>query len=135
MDTINSSNEILALGNSLRQINQNLLKKDIHAGTMKIWYQGGEPYFDVFFEIKDDDIIWFQFTLRGKYLVWEKKHPKIKTGTTNELMIDDVSYYPASKLTTSDINPDWDFIKLVRSILQIRPTDKFFAQALTLFPD
>ena len=42
-------NEIVALGASLRPISPGLLKPGRMEGSVRVWYQGGEPYFDVFF--------------------------------------------------------------------------------------
>ena len=127
------NNEILALGKSLRQIEQKLLKQDKNQGILRIWFQGLEPYFDVFFELKNDEIIWFQFTLRGKSLSWENKLQTCQTGTTNELRSDDVSFYAASKIIENDDMNDYEFMNLVKSILQTRSEELIFAKALALF--
>lgn len=126
-------NEILALGKSLRQIEQKLLKQDENQGIHRIWFQGLEPYFDVFFELKNDEIIWFQFTLRGKSLSWENKLQTWQTGTTNELRSDDVSFYAASKIIENDDMNDYKFMNLVKSILETRSEELIFAKALALF--
>ena len=127
-----NKNEITALGESLRQINQKILKPGQENGTARIWYQGGEPYFDIFFELKDEQIVWFQFTLRGKSLSWDRKRPGVQTGTTNELKIDEMTYYPASKTIETDTELDSDFINLVQLILQIRAREPIFAKTLVV---
>ncbi|MBD2385643.1 hypothetical protein [Cylindrospermum sp. FACHB-282] len=126
-------NEIASLGASLRAIDQKILKKGNKSGTARIWFQGAEPYFDVFFELKDNQIIWFQFTLRGKSLSWNRKKPGFQTGNTNELNIDDVSFYAASKTMENDTHSDLEFINLVKSILQTRTEEAIFIQVLELF--
>ncbi len=126
-------NEIASLGASLRTIEPQLLKPGIHQGTTRIWLQGAEPYFDVFFEFKNDEIIWFQFTLRGKSLSWDSKIKGWQTGITNELKSDDISFYPASKIIDNDNIIDWEFINLVKLILQTRAEEATFAKALALF--
>ncbi|AFZ25899.1 hypothetical protein Cylst_3780 [Cylindrospermum stagnale PCC 7417] len=125
-------NEIASLGASLRAIDQKILKKGNKSGTTRIWFQGAEPYFDVFFELKDNQIIWFQFTLRGKSLSWNSKRPGLQTGNTNELNIDDVSFYAASKTMQNDTHSDLEFINLVKLILQTRTEEAIFTQVLEL---
>ncbi len=131
-DAAMNKNEITVLGESLRQIDRKILKSGQENGAARIWYQGGEPYFDVFFELKDDQIVWFQFTLRGRSLSWDRKRPGIQTGTTNELKMDDLTYYPASKTIETDTEPDSDFVNLVQSILQARAKESIFAKTLIL---
>jgi hypothetical protein len=126
-------NEIKSLGKSLRAIEPKLLKPCQKENTEKIWLQGGEPYFDIFLELNQDELIWFQFTLRGKSLCWHIKNPRLQTGATNELSIDDVSFYAASKTIKNDEASDLEFIHLVKSILQTRADEEIFAKTLTLF--
>ena len=128
-------NEIKALGSSLRPIDQRLLKSLKDTSLKRIWYQGKESYFDIFFELQDDKIVWFQFTLRGKTLSWESKNRRLQTGSTNELKPDVVTYYPASKLIQNDGKTDFDFIELVRAILQTRAGEDIFDQALGLMEE
>lgn len=125
--------EITSLGKSLRAIAPKLLKQSSTIGVERIWFQGGEPYFDIFLELTNDEIIWFQFTLRGKSLSWSIDKPMLKTGITNELNIDDVSFYAASKTVENDHNSDQEFIQLVKSILQTRPEEEIFNKVLALF--
>jgi hypothetical protein len=128
--TINQ-NEIAGLGASLHEINPKLLKSEKN-GIHRLWFQGEEPYFNIFMEIKEPEIISFQIFLRGKSLFWSQEHPNIETDTTNELKVDDVSYYPASKLITPDSIPDQNFIQIVRSILSSRADIPLFKQALEI---
>lgn len=124
--------EVASLGASLREIEQKILKSSCQQGTKRIWFQGDEPYFDIFFELKDDDIVWFQFTLRGQCLSWST-NTGLQTGYTNELVIDDVSFYPASKTIENESKNDLHFINLVKTILQTRSKEPMFGKALTLF--
>jgi hypothetical protein len=125
--------EIASLGASLRAIEPKLLKRCQKEDNVRIWFQGGEPYFDFFLELNHDEIIWFQFTLRGRSLSWHSKKPVWQTGSTNELNIDDVSFYAASKTMENDADSDLEFIGLVKSILQTRADEAIFAKALALF--
>lgn len=127
-----NKDEIAILGNSLRQIDRSLTsaKKD---GTQRIWFQGGEPYFDMFIEQRDHSIEWFQFTLRGQSLSWHRQRPGWQTGKTNEMRVDDVNFYPASKLIQTDNAADVAFIELVHSILKTRAGEDIFDQILGLF--
>jgi hypothetical protein len=126
-------NEIKLLGASLRAIEPKILKPCQQDDGVRIWLQGGEPYFDIFFELKNSEIIWFQFTLRGKSLSWHNHNSSLQTGVTNELNVDDVSFYAASKLIENDDISDWEFINLVKAILQTRGDEEIFAKALELF--
>jgi hypothetical protein len=125
--------EITGLGASLRQIDQRLLTPAKEEGTTRIWYQGGEPYFDVFVELRQGKIQWCQLTLRGKSLSWNPKISGWQTGTTNEMRTDDVVFYPASKLIESDKQPNWEFVELAHAILQTRSGEEIFDQILALF--
>lgn len=126
-------NEIAALGASLRRIEQKLLGPARVNGTQRVWYQGGEPYFDVFLELREGEIEWFQFTLRGKSLSWNKKQSGWQTGDTNELKVDDITFYPASKLIRNDNQTDYDFMEVAHSILKTRAGEEILDQVLALF--
>jgi hypothetical protein len=128
-----AQDEIAVLGASLRQINQRLLTPAKEHGTTRVWYQGGEAYFDVFAELRQGEIDWFQFTLRGKSLSWSAQSSRWQTGRTNELRTDDITFYPASKLIESDYQLDWEFIKLTYAILQTRVGDEIFDKMLAVF--
>ncbi len=128
-----SRNEIESLGASLHKIEQKLLKKPNQEGIQRIWYQGEEPYFDIFFELQDLEIIWFQFTLRAKSLSWDNKKRELQTGVTNELKMDDVSFYAATKTIEADDKADNNFVELVKAILQTRSGEEIFTKALLLF--
>ncbi|MDJ0732968.1 MAG: hypothetical protein QNJ47_02610 [Nostocaceae cyanobacterium] len=127
------NNEIVYLGTSLQKIEQKILKKSDSQGGTRIWFQGGEPYFDVVFELLNDEIVWFEFTLRGKSLSWNKKFQTLQTGNTNELQLNDVIFYAATKTIEQDREIDWEFVNLVKSILQTRTDEKIFAKALKVF--
>ncbi len=128
-----SRNEIELLGASLHKIEQKLLKKADQDGMQRIWYQGEEPYFDIFFELLDSEIVWFQFTLRAKSVSWDNKRRELQTGVTNELKVDDVSFYAATKTIEADEKADRDFLELVKAILQTRSEEEIFKKALLLF--
>ncbi|HEY9848264.1 MAG TPA: hypothetical protein V6D28_02300 [Leptolyngbyaceae cyanobacterium] len=128
-----NQDQINALGASLRPIDQSLLKPGKDNSVKRIWYQGEESYFDIFFELKHNEIVWFQFTLRGKTLSWDKRSAQFQTGTTNELKPDEVTFYPASKLILSDRKIDIEFIEIVRAILETRAGEPLFDRALQLF--
>ena len=130
---ISNKAEIAELGASLRRIEQKILKKSQQTGTTRVWFQGEEPYFDLFFELKDDEILWFQLTLRGKAVYWDNKKLQLQTGTTNELEDNDVIFYAASKTIENDLQNDREFINLVKLILQTRAEETIFAKALELF--
>ena len=124
--------EIEALGSSLRRINQKLLKAGDAAHKQRIWYQGGEPYFDFFVETENDRVTWFQMTLRGRSISCSGKAAGLKTGSTNELNAEDESFYPASKTIQSDGTPDAEFVEMVCEILATRSGEDVFDQVLAI---
>jgi hypothetical protein len=125
-------NEIASLGASLRAIEPKILKPCQNQYARRIWLQGGEPYFDIFLELKNNEIIWFQFTLRGKSLSWQIEDNRLQTGVTHELEIDDVSFHPASKIIDNDYSCDLQFINLVKAILETRANEEIFGKVLKL---
>ncbi|MEO0967926.1 MAG: hypothetical protein AAFX80_06160 [Cyanobacteria bacterium J06639_18] len=125
--------EISSLGASLQEIEPGILKKGHKQGATRVWYQGEEPYFDVFCELINDEIVWFQFTLRGKSVSWDKDKSGWQTGNTDELKINDVSFYAASKTIDNDSAIDWEFINLVKLILTTRTDQAVFVKVLALF--
>lgn len=131
--TLMDRDEIVALGASLRLIDQRLLTPAQEDGMRRVWYQGGEPYFDIFVELRQGKIEWFQFTLRGQSLSWNPQTSGWQTGRTNEMRTDDITFYPASKVIESDKLADDHFIKVARSILQTRAGEEIFDMVLTLF--
>ncbi len=131
--TLMDQDEIAVLGASLRHIDQKLLTPAKEEGITRVWYQGGEPYFDMFVELRQGKIEWFQFTLRSKSLSWSPQTSGWQTGRTNEMRTDDIAFYPASKLIESNQQPDVHFIELVHSILQTRAGEEIFDQVLMLF--
>ena len=124
--------EIKRLGASLRQIDPGILSP-AKEGITKVWYQGGEPYFDVVVELRHGKIEWFQFTLRGKSISWKPVFLGLQTGKTNELQTDDLTFHPASKLIEHNNQKDHKFIELAGAILQTRADEPIFHQILTLF--
>lgn len=130
---IMTRDHIQKLGLSLRPIRQNLLKFDQDRGILRFWYQGDEPYFDVFFDLQHQELIWFQLTLRGKCLTWHKDQG-IETGFTEEGNINP-ERYPASKLIKPEAQLDHSFVDLAHEILLTRSTEHPFNLALQIFQD
>lgn len=126
-----NQNEIIALGATLRRINQKLLKTSNSNHLERIWYQGEEPYFDVFFDLLEDEVIWFQFTLRGQCITWHKNQPGLETGLTFENQTA-ASKHPASKIIHMDRNVDCNFLDIVQAIMQTRANDFPFDRALAI---
>lgn len=122
-----------ALGQSLRKIGAGYLKPGTSPGKTRIWYQGKEAYFDIHGEMEADQIDWFQLTLRGKSLIWNRQRQLLRTGTTNELDVPpEVAYYAASKTIKDDAVLDNAFVNLVKSILATRPDELLLQQMLVL---
>lgn len=133
MSIVMEQPEIERLGASLRLINPHLLKVADDTKIKRVWYQGGEPYFDVFFDVQGEQLVGFHLTLRGKSLSWNQASQSLRTGSTNETRVDDTAYYAASKLIQDDRQVNPEFLALVRSLLQTHAGDPIFDQALALF--
>lgn len=125
--------EIDRLARSLREIDPSLLKAPpAGAGGARRWFQGQEPYFDAFFDTDRDGLKWFQLTLRGRSLTWDRDGGRLSTGDTHERDVDD-QLYPASKVVQSHTRLDASFAALVQAILDVRRPEPIFeaaAQAL-----
>ncbi|MGB0562021.1 MAG: hypothetical protein ACPGVO_09480 [Spirulinaceae cyanobacterium] len=125
--------EIQALGRSLRPIDPTLLNSAPAQAAQRLWYQGGEPYFDMFIERDRQQIDWFQITLRGRSLSWHRQHNRWRTGHTNEMETQDLSLHPASKVIESDPQLDGQFFGLVEAIVHSRKGEALFDQLLEIF--
>jgi hypothetical protein len=120
--------EAQALGRSLRQVKQ-------HLKPGRVWYYGQETYFDLLFDIEDQSIHWFQFTLRGRSLTWSRRGNLIRTGYTNELELTPALEYPASKTIQDQQHADPDFVEFVKRILSTRPSEALFCQMLSILSE
>lgn len=136
LDTI-TPKAIERLGQSLRQINPKLMKPGTQPNSERLWFQGNEPYFDIVFEHQDDRITWFQFTLRGQSLSWQRHPPQgqgyITTGRTNEMQVPpDLHYYAGSKTIRENSQIQQQFLGVVKGVLRSQPDQPLFHQMLTL---
>lgn len=114
--------DIRALAGSLRRIDPNWTQNNPKEGLERVWYQGREFYFDLMFELQGEEIVWFQFTLRGRVLSWKVNSNRIDTGETEETDNPPiVSYYAASKGIRSGARVDTALVNLAQSILRSRP--------------
>lgn len=125
--------DIQSLGRSLRPIDRKLLDRDREAGKERIWYQGGEPYFDLFVDLRHDEIEWFQLTLRGQSISWHCQNRQWQTGKTNEFRSDDITFYSASKIVENDRECDREFFDLAREIVGTRRGEALFDKLSQLF--
>ncbi|MEM9164161.1 MAG: hypothetical protein AAGC54_13975 [Cyanobacteria bacterium P01_F01_bin.4] len=111
-----------ALASSLRKIDSRWMKASRQGE--RVWYQGGEPYFDMVFELADQTVCWFQMTLRGKAISWSPAG--IQTAETDELEISVVDHYATSKSLYDRAVIDHAFVRLVKDILRSRPDEALF---------
>jgi hypothetical protein len=125
MENINVQN----LAGSLHQIQTTRPTED---GLRRVWFQGGEPYFDVFVDFdRNMRVCWFQLTLRGRAVTWSGG--RLTTGITNELSIGE-GKHPQTKLLQDHNERDEELIKLAMYLLLERLDDKpLRAAAETLF--
>lgn len=130
--TLLSQQEIMALAQSLRPIDTGLMKPGGDRAGQRLWYQGGEPYFDVVLELSADEtapIDWCQFTLRGKVLLWKRQPARLQTGETEELDVPPMlAYYAASKTIRDSASLDTSFVALVQQICLARPDQPWLRQ-------
>ncbi|HEY9736312.1 MAG TPA: hypothetical protein V6D06_08520 [Trichocoleus sp.] len=143
-----SEQDVVRLAQSLRRINTDLMKAGSASAGQRVWYQGGEPYFDIVFELPvaqqdhssspnsasaetPENLLpnWCQFTLRGKVLLWTRQPFRLHTGETEELDVPPMlAYYAASKTIRDGAHLDSDFVNLVQQICQARPDQPLLAQ-------
>lgn len=126
--------EVQALGASLRRIDPRLVMTPESPNTIRLWYQGGEPYFDLFVEQTGSEIEWIQFTLRGQCLSWNRQQSQWISGYTNEFQVDDLWFYPASKLIKTEAQINQGLMQIMAAILQTRRDEPVFEQILQLLP-
>ncbi|MFB2933692.1 hypothetical protein ACE1B6_00275 [Aerosakkonemataceae cyanobacterium BLCC-F154] len=99
----------------------------------RFWFQGKDVYFDVFFKVENEEIVWFQFTWQGNVVSWDKSEPSLKTGVTNEMSYCDRPY-PASKTVKFDLYANQELLEFVKAIVKICSIkEPIFAQALNFF--
>lgn len=129
------SDEVQLIGKSLRRIKQSSIHLQNDKHLIRIWYQGNEPYCDLFADRDDQtgEIDWFQFTLRGFFVSWSRQHRHWLTGVTNEMESNDLLFYPASKLLKDDNATDLSFLEIVRLICEQRRGEELFDRILQLF--
>lgn len=130
--TLLNEQDITALAQSLRPIDTGLMKPGDDRAGQRLWYQGGEPYFDVVLELAAGEaaqIDWCQFTLRGKVLLWQRQPARLQTGETEELDVPPMlAYYAASKAIRDGASLDTSFVALVRQICLARPDQPWLHQ-------
>lgn len=71
-----------------------------------------------------DGILWCQFTLRGKVLLWSRDPARLQTGETEEFDVPPMlAYYAASKTIRDGAEVDRAFVHLASRILKSRLDD------------
>jgi hypothetical protein len=128
MSSTATKKDIGALAASLRRIHPRFVQRDPSGQTQKIWFQGGEPYFDVVFEIVEGRVGWFQLALRGRVVTWSAATGAVSTGKTNDLGPDTATTYPGSKTVRDDETPNRAFVQFARAILAARPEEPLFVE-------
>lgn len=117
-----------ALGRQLRPVNASL-QRPPKSGGQSLWYRGEERYFDVMLELDERGALtWFQLTVRGFSLTWDKRRDRLLTGRTDELASSTLS--PTSKLVHSQRTLDAELIDFARRLLQSRIDEPTLQQAL-----
>ncbi len=120
---------IQTLGKSLSCINPELMKGDATGVSERLWYQGNEPYFDIIVERSQEEITWFQITLRGRVLSWRSGQDYLQTGETDELDVSaEAANYAASKTIRDGSETNWPLVKTVQAIVATRPEDPLLHQ-------
>lgn len=106
------------LGKALRRVRDSIQKQDPGGRTSRLWYQGPEPYLDVVFEVSGGTLLWFQVTVRGRSLTWERRRGVV-TGHTGELAVEG-PLAPASRTIADDREGDRDVARAVGFLLSAR---------------
>ena len=128
MDGAVTSAQLSELAGSLERISQKKLKHDV----VRHWFQGGEPYFDLFFNMLGDRLVWFQFTFRSRSICWNEQAPILRTGVTTDYAMNDVSFYSATKTVHLDEEINEDFLAFSKGIFAARKTEPPFGEILKI---
>jgi len=128
MTNPNPRESVEELSRSLEKISQKKLKYEI----VRHWFQGKEPYFDLFVNTLNDKLIWFQFTFRGRSICWSEQDPIVRTGITTEYAMNDVSYYSATKTVKLDEEIDADFFGFSKRLFGARAYEEPFESILRI---
>lgn len=126
MDAGLTNAQLADLAGSLERISQKKLKNDV----LRHWFQGSEPYFDLFVNTRENHLLWFQFTFRGNSICWSEQDPVLRTGVTTDYAMNDVSFYSATKTVNLDEEVNRGFLAFTRSIIGARKTEAPFGEIL-----
>ncbi|MEO1172410.1 MAG: hypothetical protein AAFX94_10205, partial [Myxococcota bacterium] len=116
-----AGDEVAELAYSLRLVHPRFVRRR-PAGWRRYWYRGQESYFDVFIDVDEEDrdqVRWFQFSYRGRFVTWDGSKDAVSTGLTNEFSAEQMAF-SSSKLLTLHSEGDGGFIGLVLDVLQHR---------------
>lgn len=128
MDGAEPNAQISELAGSLEKISQKQLKHQV----VRHWFQGGEPYFDLFVNMLGEKLVWFQFTYRGRSICWSEQDPVLRTGVTTDYAMNDVSFYSATKTVRLDEEIDQDFLGFSKAIFSARRAESPFGLILNV---
>ena len=132
MPRLPDEKQALILAETWRRITPRLAKDD---GS--VWYQGGEPYMDLFFQLDASQPwlrqllagprpSWFQLTIRGRTVTWDGA--VVTTGTTDEFQ--PAGGFPSSNRVFADRTVDGAVLALARTLLSRQLDDPLFRAAL-----
>jgi hypothetical protein len=128
MERLPGQEKSVELGRALRRIDDRIVRQDAQGKLTRSWFQGPELYLDVFFEEGRDGLEWFQVTLRGRSLTWDRSRGFVVTGHTNELDTDD-PLHPASKTIATGAGWDGEVVQAVRWMFAARAGEAPFDAA------
>ena len=131
MEPLPDQGRTVEIGRALRRIDDRIVRQDALGKVKRSWFQGPEPYLDVFFEEGPAGLEWFQVTLRGRALTWDQPKGFVVTGHTNELATSD-PMQPASKTITSAAVADRQVVQVVRWMFASRAGESPFDAAGTV---
>jgi hypothetical protein len=96
-------------------------------GTHRLWYQGRERYFDVFFLLKDQRLSWAQFSLRGLVLSFDVSKRFLSVDQTDEM--EQTAYAVSATRTLKPLAPALAtrFTRIAMAIVAARAEDPYFA--------
>jgi len=131
MERLPDQEKAADLGRALRRIDDRIVRQDAQGKVKRSWFQGPEPYLDVFFEEGPRGLEWFQATLRGRCLTWDQAKGLVVTGHTNELSTND-PMHPASKMIITGDGLDRQVVEVVRWLFAARAGESPFDSASTI---
>ncbi len=96
-------------------------------GIKRLWFQGRERYFDVFFEIREQRLTWAQLSFRGLVLTFEGKTRALRVDETDEMQTSSYALSASRTLRPLPSEIATRFTRIAMAMVAARHEDPFFA--------